>query len=851
MPGKKLVIVESPTKAKTIRQFLDKSFVIESSMGHIRDLPESSKDIPEKFKKLKWAKVGVDVEHDFEPLYVVSPKKQKVVKSLKEKLAEADELYLATDEDREGESISWHLLEILKPKVPTHRMVFHEITKTAIQKSLKETRQLNMSLVRAQETRRILDRLVGYTISPLLWKKIAYGLSAGRVQSVAVRLIVEREWERMAFHKSLYWSIKAEWNKQGEVFPGRLLSWQGRKIASSADFDSKTGDLKKDREVLLLDEAQAQKMVHSLAQVPWKVISLEQKPVTRKPQPPFITSTLQQEAARKLGWPSRQTMQVAQRLYEQGFITYMRTDSTFLSDQALQAARSHIRSRFGTEFLPPEPRRYEAKKVKGAQEAHEAIRPAGEEFSTPEETGLRGMELQLYELIYKRTLACQMKDAEQLQTSVRIQGGEAIFSASGLVTQFPGFLQAYIEGSDDPSDSEENEKLPNLHEGESLMLHKLTPLRHETKPPARYTEASLIQTLEKEGIGRPSTYASIMSTIVDRGYVQRQGNSLYPRLTAFLVTQYLKKHLSPYVDIGFTSQMEEALDLIASGELDSLEYLKKFYFDPQNGLLPLVEKEEKQVGKGPAESRGIHFPHLPQYEFRVGRYGPYVTWQEGGQNYSVNLPEDLLVTDVTEDKIRELHEVRQKGHDSLGKDPQTGEPVFLLSGRYGYYVQLGEAKEDDKKFKPKRVSLPPQWTPEQVSFEKALKLLQLPKVLGEHPSTHKPLRVGLGRFGPYVEHDGEFRSIPKDMDFLELDLKQALGLLVQPKGGRGRRKKEVLKVIGEFPQKGGVIEVLNGPYGPYVHWEKVNVSLPKGTDPQTVGLEQAMALIEQKMNQRA
>lgn len=851
MGNKKLVIVESPTKARTIRKFLDKDFLVESCMGHIRDLPQSAKDIPAKLKKEKWAQLGVNVNKKFEPIYVIPKDKVKVVKNLKEKLEEASELYLATDEDREGESISWHLQEVLKPKVPVKRMVFNEITKAAIKKSLQETRQLDFNLVKAQESRRILDRLVGYTISPLLWKKIAYGLSAGRVQSVAVRLIVERESDRMYFSRTSYWDIKAQLQADKTEFESRMVEWQGKKIATSNDFNSKTGELKKEGQVLLLGEGDCKKIISQIATEKWQVKEVEEKPVNRRPMPPFITSTLQQEASRKLGMTAREAMQVAQKLYEQGFITYMRTDSTFLSAEAIEGARNKITEKFGKTYLPEKPRVFDAKKVKGAQEAHEAIRPAGQEFVDPEDTGLSGPQLKLYELIWKRTLASQMADSRQKQVSVKIKVGEATFGANGMTIEFPGFLRAYVEGSDDPAhELEQREvKLPQLKVEQLLEFLEAAPNPHETKPPARFTEASLVQLLEKEGIGRPSTYASIMGTIVDRGYIRREGNTLVPTFTAFVVTKLLRSYLAPFVDVGFTSEMENALDSVAEGELDSETYLEKIYLDSKQGLKHLVETQEKQIEA--SQARGIKFDHLKDFEFRVGKYGAYVAMTKpDGTEVSATIPDASAPADVTREHVLEWIENKEKGADSLGKDPQTQEPIYVLGGRYGYYVQRGDIG-DDKKIKPKRVSLPAHLKPEDVDLKIALKLLELPKTLGEHPEKEKPVQVGIGRFGPYVACDGEFRSVPKDQNFLEVTFDEAMALLAQPKGqGRGRRKKVVLKEVGVHPKDKKPVQIFAGPYGPYVNWGKLNASLPTDAVIEKVTLKQALELLEAKQQEK-
>lgn len=841
--GKTLVVVESPTKAKTIRKFLGRDFIVESCMGHIRDLPQSSKDIPEKFKKQKWAQLGVDTDHDFEPIYCVPKNKTKVVSLLKDKLKEVDRLLLATDEDREGESISWHLVETLKPQVPYRRMVFNEITKDAIIEALDDTREINANLVRAQEARRILDRLVGYTISPLLWKKVAYGLSAGRVQSVAVRLIVEREHERVRFHKSSYWDIEAENEKDAIKFHSRLISYAGKRVATGKDFDSTTGRLHEDRkaDTVALDEARTKAIAAELKSASWKVIEAEEKPVSRRPPAPFITSTLQQEANRKLGLSAREAMQVAQALYEQGYITYMRTDSTFLSQQALDAARTRITKLYGKEYLPDGPRTYEDKKARGAQEAHEAIRPAGTEMVTPEETGLTGLQLKLYDLIWKRTIASQMVNSKQRQLSVRFEVGQGTFAASGMTIEFPGFLRAYVEGSDDENAAlEEKEvRLPSLKKGDTPKCLELSPQGHETKPPARFTEASLVQTMEKEGIGRPSTYASIIGTIIDRGYVRKSGNALVPTFTAMVVAKLLSRHLPEFVDLKFTSGMEDSLDTIAQGELDSIDYLKTIYFGEGakgKGLKTLVEKQEKEID--PAEARSIELEGLKGLSFRVGRYGAYVCRDTKEGEQCASIPDSQAPSEITAEIVNKLIDQKLNGSDALGKDPKTGLPIYVLSGRYGPYVQLGESEGEDAK--PKRVSLPAGMEPEQVTMEKALQLLELPKLLGMHPGTGKEIKAGLGRFGPYVVHDGDFRSIPKGESLFEIGLDRALDLFSKPKQGRGRAA--ALREIA-VPGREDKIQLFSGRYGPYVKLGKINASLAEGMKPEDITLEQALDLI--------
>lgn len=839
--GKKLVIVESPTKAKTIRKFLGKDYIVESCMGHVRDLPQSAKDIPEKVKKEKWAQLGVNVEKDFEPLYCIPKDKVKVVSNLKSKLADAEALYLATDEDREGESISWHLSEVLKPKVPMKRMVFHEITKDAIQKSLKETRSIDMNLVKAQEARRILDRLVGYTISPLLWKKVAYGLSAGRVQSVAVRLIVEKEHERIRFKTAKYWGITASLEKDKTAFESRLLSLKGQRVATGKDFDGTTGKLVGGKDVFILDESAAAALAKDLKGKPFSVTEVEEKPTTRKPAAPFITSTLQQEANRKLGLSSREAMQVAQKLYEQGFITYMRTDSTFLSKEAISAARDCISSKYGKTYLPDAPRLYEGKKVKGAQEAHEAIRPAGTQFIDPDETGLSGTQLKLYELIWMRTVASQMVDAKQKQVSAKIAAGDTVFAASGMTIEFPGFLRAYVEGSDDPDAelSEREVRLPALKAKDALKLQKLEPTDHETKPPARYTEASLVQKMEKEGIGRPSTYASIIGTIIDRGYVKRIGNALAPTFTALVVAKLLTNYLEQYVDLGFTSEMERSLDTIAEGDLDETKYLASIY-SGKGGLKAQVEAQEKKID--PDEARGVKLEGLEKFKFRVGKYGAYVCTSRDGAEVCASIPESENPADMTADVANKLIDQKINGADALGKDPKTGLPIYALTGRFGPYVQLGDVTEENDK--PKRVSIPPSIAIENITIKEALELLALPKTLGKYPGNGKEIKAGLGRFGPFVVCDGDYRSIPKTESIFTITLERAIEMLSQPKKGRGRAAP--LKELGEHPKSGDQINIMNGPYGPYIKAGKTNVSLPEGTKPEDMTLEQAVALLAEK-----
>ncbi|WP_050726571.1 type I DNA topoisomerase [Vulgatibacter incomptus] len=831
-----LVIVESPTKAKTIRKFLPPGYKVEACMGHVRDLPTSAAEIPEKVKKEPWARLGVDVDKGFEPLYVVPKKKTKVVRELKDLLKDADHLLLATDEDREGESISWHLLELLKPKVPFERLVFHEITKDAIHRALENPRSLDDRLVRAQETRRILDRLVGYGLSPLLWSKIAFGLSAGRVQSVAVHVIVQRERERMAFRKASFWDLLATVSK-GERFDARLTHVGANRVATGKDFDESTGALKKAEGLVHLDEAKAHELRRRLEPLPFVVKSVEEKPVTRRPPPPLITSTMQQEANRKLGMSAQETMRVAQSLYERGLITYMRTDSVHLSNEAIHAARGCVESRFGAEYLAPGVRQYKTS-TKGAQEAHEAIRPSTH-FTPPKETGLVGRDYDLYELIWMRTVATQMADARQTQIAVKIEAGDSTFAASGLRIVFPGFLRAYVEGSDDAQAAlEERERLlPALKAGDTLRLDKLEAEGHETKPPPRYTEASLIQLMEKEGIGRPSTFATIVATIIDRGYVVKQANQLVPTFTAFVVSDLLENHFPDLVDLGFTSQMEQSLDAIAEGQLESQPYLRQFYMGDR-GLKTRIDEQASEID--PKDAKLVKLPtELPGVEIHVGKFGPYLELQAGeAEARKASIPDDVAPGDLTSDRVQDILEKYERREQGIGQDPDTGKPVYLKTGSYGPYVQLGDAADEEK---PKRASLPPGVQLQDVDLGLALKILELPRLLGTHPADGKEVRAGLGRFGPYVVHDGDFRSLKKDDDVLRVDLARALELLSVPKG-RGRGQAEPLRQVGAHPADGQPIQLYSGRYGFYVKHGDTTATVSKDAsfDPQALTVEQAV-----------
>ncbi|MBW4647931.1 MAG: type I DNA topoisomerase [Kastovskya adunca ATA6-11-RM4] len=844
-----LVIVESPTKARTIRNYLPADYRVEASMGHVRDLPPSADEIPEAVKGESWAQLGVNVHADFDPLYVVPKDKKKVVKQLKDALKDASELILATDEDREGESISWHLLQLLKPKVPTKRMVFHEITKEAIREALNNCRNIDEQLVHAQETRRILDRLVGYTLSPLLWKKIAYGLSAGRVQSVAVRLLVSRERQRRAFRQGSYWDLKARLEKDKASFESRLVTLAGTKIAIGSDFDPNTGQIIAGRNVRLLSEAEARELQKRLRDKSWTVTELDERPVTRKPAAPFTTSTLQQEANRKLRLSARETMRTAQSLYEQGYITYMRTDSVHLSKQAIAAARSCVEQMYGKPYLSPQVRQYTTKS-KGAQEAHEAIRPAGSSFRTPQQTGLSGRDLALYDLIWKRTVACQMADSRQTHMTVEIQVEDAGFRSTGKRIDFPGFLRAYVEGSDDPDAALEDQEviLPPLHKGDHPNCKELDAIAHETQPPARYTEASLVKTLESEGIGRPSTYASIIGTIIDRGYAQMQKNALIPTFTAFAVTSLLEKHFPDLVDNSFTARMEQTLDEISTGEADWLPYLQKFYLS-EKGLENQVKERESQID--PTEARTVDLENLAA-KVRIGRYGPYIETESDDGRISASIPKDLTPADLDPERVETLLRQKTEGPEKVGLHPETSEPIYLLVGTYGPYVQLGEATEENKK--PKRVSLPKGVNIEDVTLDMALGLLSLPRTLGVHPETGCKIKASLGRFGPYVVHDQgkegkDYRSLKASDNVLTIELDRGLELLAEPKKGRGgstRKSKAPLRELGAHPEDGEPVNIYDGPYGPYVKHGKTNASIPEEESVEEITLEKSLELLAAK-----
>ena len=884
--GNKLVIVESPRKARTIAGFLGKGYTVESSIGHIRDMPDKAAEIPTKYRGEAWARLGVDVDHDFEPLYVVNSDKKQQVTKLKQLLKNADELLLATDEDREGEAIAWHLMEELKPRVPAKRMVFHEITPEAIAQAVASPRDVDRGLVEAYQTRRVLDRLYGYELSPVLWKKVMPQLSAGRVQSVAVRLVVDRERERIAFRPAQYWDLEAEFAKAaaeaepeaaGDVssFTATLVSVDGRRVAQGRDFNS-VGSLRGAEaagedgrgRLLHLDGAAAAALRDRLASAAFSVKSVERKPYRRSPYAPFRTTTLQQEASRKLGFSAKYTMQMAQRLYENGHITYMRTDSVTLSQTALNAARAQARQLYGAEYVPDAPRTY-ASKVKSAQEAHEAIRPAGDEFKTPAQSGLSGDELRLYELVWKRTVASQMKDATGESISVRvlgqadaherimvgvsgqtalangsdsIAGREAEFGASGKVISFHGFLKAYVEGSDDPdAELDDNQRrLPPLTEHEPLRAIGLQPAEHATRPPARFTEATLIKELEDRAIGRPSTYASIIGTILDRGYVFKKGSALVPSFVAFAVVTLLERHFAHLVDYEFTAKMEDALDDIANGEAQRVPWLRRFYFgsDGEEGLKEMVsdlsEIDARDVSSFPLAGTDI--------VVRVGRYGPYL--ERDGQR--VNVPEGTAPDELTPEFATELLD-RPSGDKILGSDPDSGKTIVAKAGRFGPYVT--ELLEEDApgNAKPRTASLLKSMDLDSVTLDDALRLLTLPRTLGEVDG--EPVTVQNGRYGPYVKRGTESRSLESEDQMFTITLDEAKELLAQPKP-RGRAARAAaappLKELGEDPASGKPIVLREGRFGPYVTDGETNASLRKGDTIELITPQRAVELLAER-----
>lgn len=894
MPGaKKLVIVESPTKMKSIAAYLGDGYEVLSSVGHIRDLIEP-KNLPPELKKGSLGKFSVDVENGFEPYYVVSDSKKKTVAELKRALKDADELLLATDEDREGEAIAWHLLQELKPKVPVRRMVFHEITKDAILKAKDHTRELDTALVDAQETRRILDRLYGYEVSPVLWRKVGPGLSAGRVQSAATRLVVDRERERLAFVAASYWDLIGRFTSEQTGFEARLVRVAGERVATGRDFDD-AGRLK--GKAVVLDEPTAHALAEALRDdtVARRVSRVESKPYSRRPAAPFTTSTLQQEAARKLRLSARDTMRVAQSLYENGYITYMRTDSVSLSQQAVQAARTQAVKLYGADSVPETPRAY-AGKSKNAQEAHEAIRPSGEVFRTPSElqNALRGTEFKLYDLIWKRTVASQMADAKGQTATVTIEVGPtaadaaapaaptapvagtiAEFTASGTVITFRGFLAAYEESHDEERNADEapgEAKLPPLKEGQVVGLAELEEKGHETSPPPRYTEASLVKRLEELGIGRPSTFASIISTILDRGYVTQRGQALVPSWVAFSVVRLLEEHFGDLVEYDFTAEMEDDLDHIAAGEADRVDWLSSFYFgsDKHRGLRQVVDN------LGEIDAREINSVEIaPGLTLRIGKYGPYLEAVEpdaapDAAPRRVNLPEDLAPDELTAEKARELIEAPVQSDRVLGQNPETGKQVVVKDGRFGPYVtelepeseeaapsvdaatgevvEAAKPKRGAKKAaapKPRTASLFKSMQIEEVDLATALRLLDLPRIVGVDPESGDEITAQNGRYGPYLKKGAETRTLPSEDAIFEIDLAGALELLAQPKYG-ARRASSALKEFAEDPVSGKPIKVKDGRFGPYVTDGTTNATIPRSESVEEITFERAVELLQAK-----
>ncbi|MET9565428.1 type I DNA topoisomerase [Streptomyces tauricus] len=870
--GRRLVIVESPAKAKTIKGYLGPGYVVEASVGHIRDLPNGAAEVPEKYTG-EVRRLGVDVENDFQPIYVVNADKKAQVKKLKDLLKDSDELFLATDEDREGEAIAWHLLEVLKPKVPVHRMVFHEITKDAIRSAVANPRELNQRMVDAQETRRILDRLYGYEVSPVLWKKVMPRLSAGRVQSVATRLVVERERERIAFRSAEYWDLtgtfgtgRAGDRSDPSNLVARLTAVDGKRVAQGRDFDS-LGQIK-GANTLHLDETNARALAAALENTDFAVRSVESKPYRRSPYAPFRTTTLQQEASRKLGFGAKSTMQVAQKLYENGFITYMRTDSTTLSDTAITAARAQVTQLYGAGYLPDKPRTY-AGKVKNAQEAHEAIRPSGDRFRTPAETGLTGDQFRLYELIWKRTVASQMKDAVGNSVTVKIagrasDGRDAEFSASGKTITFHGFLKAYVEGADDPNAEldDRERRLPQVEEGDPLTAEEISVDGHATKPPARYTEASLVKELEEREIGRPSTYASIIGTILDRGYVFKKGTALVPSFLSFAVVNLLEKHFGRLVDYDFTAKMEDDLDRIARGEALSIPWLRRFYFgegeatgaaeagngdgDHLGGLKELVTDlgaiDAREVSSFRVDSSDIML--------RVGRYGPYVErGEKDAENHQrADVPEDLAPDELTVELAEELL-AKPSGDFELGADPETGHQIIARDGRYGPYVTEvlpeGTPKTGKNAVKPRTASLFKSMSLDTVTLADALKLMSLPRVVGTDAEGVE-ITAQNGRYGPYLKKGTDSRSLTAEDQLFTITLDEALAIYAQPKQRGRAAAKPPLKELGADPVSGQPVVVKDGRFGAYVTDGETNATLRSDDSVEAITPERGFELLAEK-----
>ncbi len=893
---RRLVIVESPTKARKLAGYLGSNYIVESSRGHIRDLPRAAADVPAKFKSEPWARLGVNVDADFEPLYIISPEKKSTVSELKGLLKDVDELFLATDGDREGEAIAWHLLETLKPRIPVKRMVFHEITEPAIRAAAENPRDLDIDLVDAQETRRILDRLYGYEVSPVLWKKVAPKLSAGRVQSVATRIIVQRERDRMAFRRAAYWDVVADLDASVSdpkasppTFTARLSSVDGLRVATGRDFDS-LGAVRKPTEVVVLDQTTATALASELTGAPLSVASVEEKPYTRRPYPPFMTSTLQQEAGRKLRFSSERTMSIAQRLYENGYITYMRTDSTTLSQSAIDAARNQARQLYGEEYVSASPRQY-TRKVKNAQEAHEAIRPAGETFATPDAVRreLDGDEFRLYELVWQRTVASQMTDARGTTLSLRIAGSaagpdgnrEVVFSASGRTLTFAGFLKAYVETVDElaggEADDAESPRLPQLTEGQRLSAVELTPDGHSTNPPARYTEASLVKALEELGIGRPSTYSSIIKTIQDRGYVHKRGSALVPSWVAFAVIGLLEQHFGRLVDYGFTAAMEDELDAIASGNEHRTNWLNNFYFGGDHGVQDSVARSgglKKLVG---INLEGIDAREVNSIELfddaqgravyvRVGKNGPYLERMVAGEDGELspqraNLNDALTPDELTLELAEELFATPQEGR-TLGVDPETGHDIVARDGRYGPYVTevLPEPPDDGEDGpgsgqkakrgkkptgpKPRTGSLLRAMDLQTVTLEDALKLLSLPRTVGVDPQSGEEITAQNGRYGPYLKRGNDSRSLATEDQIFTVTLDEALKIYAEPKRrGRQAATAPPLRELGNDSVSGQPMVIKDGRFGPYVTDGETNASLRKGDDVLSITDERAAELL--------
>ncbi len=847
------MIVESPAKARKIGGYLGDDYIVEASIGHIRDLPQRAADIPKEVKKFAWSREGVDIENGFAPLYVINPDKRAKVAELKELLKESDELILATDEDREGEAIAWHLMEILKPKVPVKRMVFNEITKEAILKAVNETRDIDERLVDAQETRRVLDRLFGYRLSPVLWKKVMPRISAGRVQSVATRLIVERERERMAFVASAWWDLAAETDQN---FNARLISVESKRLATTNDFDSH-GALKEKSasNILLLNQAEAEKLTNSLAGKKLTVKTIEDSPRTERPKPPFTTSTMQQDAGSRLGWGAQLTMRIAQSLYEGGYITYMRTDSVSLSQTAINAARKSAQSLYGKDHVPDSPRFYEGK-TKNAQEAHEAIRPAGDTFKTPGElaTELNRDQLALYDLIWKRTVASQMADAKKMQARVDFDvttsdGKACVFRANGSVVTFPGFLAAYEDVNDDKSEEESDKRLPPMKVGQDVNVSKYTCEGHETKPPARYTEPTLVKKLEELGIGRPSTFASIIQTVQDRGYVVKRGRALVPTFLAFSVTGLLEQHFAKLVDYEFTASMEEDLDKIANGEEERLNWLTRFFYghDDQPGLQDLA------ADLGAIDAQQINTMKMgDDIEIRVGRYGAYLQEGQGDNRKFANIPEGLAPDELTLQKAIELL-AAPSGERELGVDPSTGLQVIAKSGRFGPYITEvfpEVVTEDGKKPRkkkdaptPKTASLLSTMTLDTITIDDALKLLSLPRTLGVDSDTGEEITVQNGRYGPYLKRGTDSRTLTSEDQLFSIDLNEAVEIYKQPKVRRRGVAKPPLKDLGVDPETKKPIIIKDGRFGMYVTDGDTNATLRRGDTVEAMTIERALELL--------